>query len=49
MGAAQTSLAYVLRANQRVKVTDDGREGTVGSGKRHMYEIWQVTVPDVLY
>ena len=40
MGAAQTSLAYVLRGKKLKEVTDNDRLGTVGSGKRHMYETW---------
>ena len=40
MGAAQTSLAYVLRPKDQMKVTDDDRLGTAGKGKRHTYEAW---------
>ena len=40
MGAAQTSLAYVLRAKNLKLVTDKDRLGTVDSGKSHMYETW---------
>ena len=40
MGAAQTSLAYVLRPKDQMEVTDDDRLGTVGRGKSHTYETW---------
>ena len=49
MGDAQTSLAYVLRGKQLVKVTDNDRlVGTVGSGNVTCMRLGQIMVPDIL-